>query len=314
MTPRTEKRTICRSRVIACEQQLDSSYDARSDVWSVGIVGIELADGERMWLSIFTFASRFMVSFCVLAAPLAHLHPMRALFKIPRSPPPTLKNPKNWSFAFVDFVQKWVFSCAHCGFRWETFMCMVYIVRCLTKNYLERPTPKELLQHPFMLQAKQTTAQASTVNDCHLGWCFRLTESFRIVYRFKRSFVVYCWHFMAQREWHRHACQLKQWQSMENSKRTGSLRRRWPAALTIWHPWRSLTRFDKSLFQLKNTLPKFSISKNTIVDTLSNRFNNGQIYTYVGDILIAVNPFTELSIYTDEVRSRLFAHCAGCLS
>ncbi|XP_046704521.1 myosin-IIIa-like [Silurus meridionalis] len=49
--------------VIACEQQLDSTYDARCDVWSLGITAIELGDGDP---------------------PLSDLHPMRALFKIPR--------------------------------------------------------------------------------------------------------------------------------------------------------------------------------------------------------------------------------------
>lgn len=52
--------------VIACEQQLDQSYDSRCDVWSVGITAIELAEGDP---------------------PLSDIHPMRALFQIPRNPP-----------------------------------------------------------------------------------------------------------------------------------------------------------------------------------------------------------------------------------
>lgn len=50
-------------QVIACEQQFDYSYDARCDVWSLGITAIELADGDP---------------------PLAEMHPVKALFKIPR--------------------------------------------------------------------------------------------------------------------------------------------------------------------------------------------------------------------------------------
>lgn len=50
-------------QVIACEQQYDYSYDARCDVWSLGITAIELADGDP---------------------PLADMHPVKALFKIPR--------------------------------------------------------------------------------------------------------------------------------------------------------------------------------------------------------------------------------------
>ena len=49
--------------VIACEQQLDYSYDVRCDIWSLGITALELAEGKP---------------------PNSDVDPRRALFKIPR--------------------------------------------------------------------------------------------------------------------------------------------------------------------------------------------------------------------------------------
>ncbi|XP_023574934.1 myosin-IIIb isoform X1 [Octodon degus] len=69
--------------VIACEQQYDSSYDARCDVWSLGITAIELGDGDP---------------------PLFDMHPVKTLFKIPRNPPPTLLHPENWCEEFNHFI------------------------------------------------------------------------------------------------------------------------------------------------------------------------------------------------------------------
>lgn len=49
--------------VIACDENPDATYDNRSDLWSLGITALEMAESQP---------------------PLCDLHPMRALFLIPR--------------------------------------------------------------------------------------------------------------------------------------------------------------------------------------------------------------------------------------
>ncbi|KAH7886055.1 P-loop containing nucleoside triphosphate hydrolase protein [Phlebopus sp. FC_14] len=44
-----------------------------------------------------------------------------------------------------------------------------------------------------------------------------------------------------------------------------------------------------------------TISNDSINDNLQKRWTNGEIYTYIGGVLISVNPFRDLGIYTDEV-------------
>ncbi|XP_054944948.1 mitogen-activated protein kinase kinase kinase kinase 4 isoform X37 [Physeter macrocephalus] len=91
--------------VIACDENPDATYDYRSDLWSCGITAIEMAEG---------------------APPLCDMHPMRALFLIPRNPPPRLKS-KKWSKKFFSFIEG-----------------------CLVKNYTQRPPTEQLLRHPFI--------------------------------------------------------------------------------------------------------------------------------------------------------------------
>lgn len=43
------------------------------------------------------------------------------------------------------------------------------------------------------------------------------------------------------------------------------------------------------------------LTEDAIVDQLLTRYNRNQIYTYIGDILVAVNPFADLGIYGLEV-------------
>ncbi|KAL8806713.1 MAG: hypothetical protein Q9223_004611 [Gallowayella weberi] len=43
------------------------------------------------------------------------------------------------------------------------------------------------------------------------------------------------------------------------------------------------------------------ISNEAINDNLKKRFENAEIYTYIGHVLVSVNPFRDLGIYTDKV-------------
>jgi len=113
--------------VIACEQQLDSSYDSRCDVWSVGITAIELAEGDP---------------------PLADLHPMRALFQIPRNPPPHLFHPEDYTPELLpDFISE-----------------------CLVKDLEERPFVRELLEHPFMKHGALCAEKVSYSTSSKILW------------------------------------------------------------------------------------------------------------------------------------------------
>jgi len=44
-----------------------------------------------------------------------------------------------------------------------------------------------------------------------------------------------------------------------------------------------------------------TITNEAINENLQKRWTNGEIYTYIGSVLISVNPFKDLGIYTDEV-------------
>lgn len=60
------------------------------------------------------------------------------------------------------------------------------------------------------------------------------------------------------------------------------------------------------------TLENFD--EESIVSQLFNRFMQGQIYTYIGDILLAVNPFINLGIYTEKVSKKKKIYVNGFLS
>lgn len=111
--------------VIACDENPDATYDNRSDLWSLGITALEMAESQP---------------------PLCDLHPMRALFLIPRNPPPRLKS-KKWSKKFHGFIDT-----------------------VLVKDYHQRPYTEILLKAPF-IKEQPTERQVRIQLKDHIDRC-----------------------------------------------------------------------------------------------------------------------------------------------
>ncbi|EEC18412.1 traf2 and nck interacting kinase, tnik, putative, partial [Ixodes scapularis] len=111
--------------VIACDENPDATYDNRSDLWSLGITALEMAESQP---------------------PLCDMHPMRALFLIPRNPPPRLKSRK-WAKKFQSFIET-----------------------VLVKDYQQRPYTEQLLKHPF-IRDQPTERQVRIQLKDHMDRC-----------------------------------------------------------------------------------------------------------------------------------------------
>lgn len=128
--------------VIACDENPDATYDNRSDLWSLGITALEMAESQP---------------------PLCDLHPMRALFLIPRNPPPRLKS-KKWAKKFQGFIET-----------------------VLVKDYHQRPYTENLLKHPF-IRDQPTERQVRIQLKDHIDRCKkRKQEKEREDYRYSGS-------------------------------------------------------------------------------------------------------------------------------
>ncbi|XP_055351310.1 serine/threonine-protein kinase 4-like [Paramacrobiotus metropolitanus] len=96
-------------------------YDTMADIWSLGITALEMAEGKP---------------------PYGDIHPMRAIFMIPSKPPPTFREPDQWSAEFIDFVSK-----------------------CLVKDPEERATAMDLLEHEFIRNCKPISILTDMIEE-----------------------------------------------------------------------------------------------------------------------------------------------------
>ena len=85
-----------------------------------------------MYFEIFIFYPIYILALEMAEgkAPYSEIHPMRAIFMIPSKPPPSFRQPDEWSPDFIDFVSL-----------------------CLMKNPEHRATASELMQHEFIKNA-----------------------------------------------------------------------------------------------------------------------------------------------------------------
>uniref|UniRef100_A0A8D2DN42 Nik-related protein kinase n=1 Tax=Sciurus vulgaris TaxID=55149 RepID=A0A8D2DN42_SCIVU len=103
--------------VINCDEDPRRSYDYRSDVWSVGITAIEMAEG---------------------APPLCNLQPLEALFVILRESAPTVKS-SGWSRKFHNFMEK----------------CMIknFLFRPTSANMLHHPFVRDIKNERHVIES-----------------------------------------------------------------------------------------------------------------------------------------------------------------
>lgn len=156
---------------------------------------------------------------------------MRALFQIPRNPPPSLKNPDVHNPEVLDFIAE-----------------------CLVKDLEHRPFASELKEHPLLMDIE------SQIEEIRL----ELTNEIR-------------------------------------RQRTEGRVQRQPEITTKHGKLKTDRKARPEIMYMDDLAALDMLSEDAIVDQLQHRYEQGQIYTYIGDILVAVNPFTNLGLYTGIV-------------
>ncbi|KAG1655873.1 Myosin-IIIa [Nymphon striatum] len=177
---------------------------------------------------------------------------------IRRNPPPMLRNPDYWSDEYKDFVEQ-----------------------CLVKNFEERPTIAELMQHPFI---QQIPKNPQSIKD----------ELARVLQQHKRlgllkvapEVTTKCGRLKESRRTKARVISADDLAALEHLTEVNNF-----FCLNLS---KSLNR------EIEVDSKRAYKASDTIVKELEKRYNEDNIYTYVGDILIAFNPFKLLPIYSQK--------------
>lgn len=151
---------------------------------------------------------------------------MRALFQIPRNPPPKLQRQEMFSPMLSDFISE-----------------------CLVKDFEQRPNSFELIDHPFLKNVDENKARKEL----------------------------------------RHEIERQRADGRGATRRTD--------ATTKYGKLKSDRKSKPEKMYLDDLAALEVLSEESIVEQLKNRYDSNQIYTNIGDILIAVNPFENLGLY-----------------
>ncbi|CAF1290704.1 unnamed protein product, partial [Didymodactylos carnosus] len=262
--------------IIACQQQFDYEYDERCDIWSLGITAVELAEGQP---------------------PLSHIHPSKALFDIPRNPPPSLQNTSLWSNEFNNFISS-----------------------CLIKDYEQRPTAKQLLTENTFVNVDNETL------EYYRQLLKQLHETSKIVDHVtttgdigENNSNVFSKH-VAYIKQNDSKLRVKDSSVFDEPKKTThlsipidsiphkdrTLRYNKQHNLSISfendtendNPWMSKQKNPNDIDNENDLAQLAYLDEQTLIQSLKRRFEKTLIYTYIGDILIVINPKQYLPIDT----------------
>ncbi|KAM8753130.1 nik-related protein kinase [Rhynchonycteris naso] len=146
--------------VIDCDEDPRRSYDYRSDVWSVGITAIEMAEG---------------------APPLCNLQPLEALFVILRESAPKVKS-SGWSRKFHNFMEK----------------CMIknFLFRPTSANMLHHPFVQNIKNEGHVVESlkKHLTGIIKKRQKKGIPLIFEREEAIKEQYTMRRYRGPYCTH------------------------------------------------------------------------------------------------------------------------
>ena len=131
----------------------DAGYDCKADVWSLGITGIELAEGQPPNSDMHPMRAIFLIPTRRADPPSTSYHLLRrqpsrrgqpsrsatcrpsTSLALPPRPPPTLADKMSWTATFSE-----------------------WLTACLCKDVSSRPTTAELATHPFIQAGREVVA------------------------------------------------------------------------------------------------------------------------------------------------------------